>query len=117
MGKLPGQQSPTIRFAFEPRDLDPTRGDHKLGSCAGYAPAGCGTVGYASLDIFFLEVCIYNTICSNGAEMFNLDAGEDWICNLHHEGFERFKRWMLQDMWVPQSGDNAHYQRRTRRKL
>ena len=95
-GRLSGQGSPTIRFAHAPKDLDPFRGNHALGSCTGYAPAGCGDFGYASLDIYFLEVCIYNTICSNGAELFDLDAGEDWVCHLHHEGFVQLKTWMLQ---------------------
>ena len=60
-GLLPGQNGAGIKFAFEPRDLDPHGGPHPLGSCNSYAPEGCG-YGYASGDVFFLEVCIYETV-------------------------------------------------------
>lgn len=96
-GWLPGQGSPVIKFAYEPRDLNTEEGPHPLGSCNSYAPAGCDeNFGYGSSDIFFLEVCIYNTICKNGADVFKLDVGEAFHCELHHEGFVKLKNWLLE---------------------
>ena len=43
-GWLPGQMSSEIRFSFRPAELNPDF----IGSCTGYAPAGCGDQGYAS---------------------------------------------------------------------
>ena len=40
MGKLPGQQTPTIVFAHAPASLD-THGRRPLGRCGGYHPNGC----------------------------------------------------------------------------
>jgi|EP00966_Prymnesium_polylepis_P230188 hypothetical protein len=43
-------------------------GDKPLGQCRGWRPAGAGGCndGYATDDIYFLEVCLYNQICENG---------------------------------------------------
>ena len=94
-GMLPGQGGRRIRFAFRPRDLDPVEGPHPLGSCEGYHPAGCYNKGYASSDIFYLEVCIFNEICENGEELFHLNVGEDWQCRLSDQGFARLKGWLF----------------------
>ena len=76
------------------RATNTEEGPHPLGSCNSYAPAGCDeNFGYGSSDIFFLEVCIYNTICKNGADVFKLDVGEAFHCELHREGFVKLKNW------------------------
>ena len=66
MGKLPGQGSTMIRFAVAPRGLQ-IDGPRGLGSCGGYVPLGvenCPHRGYASSDIFFLEVrCSSRCLC------------------------------------------------------
>ena len=31
---------------------------------------------YATDDIFFLEVCMFNQICRNGEELWRLDVGQ-----------------------------------------
>jgi len=96
MGTLPGQGNKLIRFAFAPGALEVDGGPHPLGSCTGYHPQGCWDMGYASSDIFYLETCIFATICSNGDELFSLKEGEDWQCKLSEDGFSRLKDWLLQ---------------------
>ena len=40
----------------------------------GAAPNGHCDNGYATDDIFFLEVCMFNQLCKNGDELFGLQA-------------------------------------------
>ena len=80
-GLLPGQQSKIIRFAIAPKSLDPSgeKTGKPLGKCRGWVPdkrPTGGIYGYATDDIFFLEVCLYNQICANGGELFDLEVGE-----------------------------------------
>ena len=35
-------------------------------------------------------------VCSNAAEMFDLDVGDRWVCQLGHAGFDRLKGWLLE---------------------
>ena len=95
LGTLPGQRSSIIRFARAPGELELEAGPHPLGACNSYHPAGCANNGYASSDIFYLEVCIFSTICSNGAELFSVDEGQDWTCQLNHTGLSQLKSWLL----------------------
>ena len=78
--------------------LRPYGGWKPLGDCNGWHPRGCHNRGYASSDIFFLEVCILSTICSNGAELFNLEENEDWQCVLDDGGYQQLKEWLLQPL-------------------
>lgn len=92
-GWLPGQMSSEIRFAFRPAELNPDF----IGACTGYHPAGCGDQGYASYDIFFLEVCMYSTICANGAELFSEDMqiGTIFRCQLDEARYNQLRDWIL----------------------
>jgi len=90
-GYLPGQMSRDIRFAFRPGELVP----EYIGACTGYHPAGCGEQGYASYDIFYLEVCMYSTMCSNREELFQLQVGDTWRCELDEDGFTQLTDWVL----------------------
>lgn len=94
-GLLPGQGDNRMRFAFAPKNLELRTGMRPLGSCTGYHPRGCHDVGYASSDIFYLETCIYATICSNGHELFELEENQDWSCILDLDGYARLKAWMV----------------------
>ena len=78
-GKLPGQGGFGMRFAHKPSDLD-VYGGKPLGQCRGWRPGGWGDCGdgYATDDIFFLEVCLYNQICRNGARATNIHI--DTLC-------------------------------------
>lgn len=95
-GTLPGQARRAldrgdIVFAVAPGTLHPYGGAHPIGSCTGYHPAGCGDVGYASSDIFFLESCVYSTMCSNRDELFELQPGATWQCEIERDGFMRLR--------------------------
>lgn len=42
-------------------------------------------------DIFFLEVCIYNFLCTNGDQVFSLAVGEGFQCELSPQRFEMLR--------------------------
>ena len=82
-----------ITFAQLPKQLDPDSwGDNNkpIGSCTGYHPEGC-TRGFASSDIFFLEVCFYSMMCANRAALFRLAPWEDWRCEMDWEGYAKMR--------------------------
>ena len=58
------------------------------------APLGCRAC-YASSDIFFLEACFYSMMCSNRDQLFWVEPGADWECNLDRRGFERMRDMIL----------------------
>lgn len=104
MGRLPGQGGQyenVMRFAKAPRNLEPRGGDHKLGVCFGYHPAGCGRVGYSSSDIFFLEACYYNQICENSDALWRLDDGQDFRCKFSPAGLEQLVGWVREGLGGP----------------
>ena len=87
-GTLPGQGGRKIRFAYAPKDLEPN-GDTPIGNCDGYRPAGCGDEGYASSDIYYMETCVYSMMCSNRAELWSLEAEQDFECEMEWEGYKQ----------------------------
>ena len=93
MGKLPGQQSPTVIFAKAPRDLD-TRRDRPLGRCGGWAPRGCPPTGYSNDDIYFLEVCTYSMACENNEELFRVNAEQPFHCKVNEAGFRKLREYL-----------------------
>lgn len=86
-GWLPSQRSPSIVFASAPGKVDVmgSTGQPALHECTGYAPFGC-SAGYATDNIFFLEVCAYSKICENNEELFNLTAGKPFTCKVTPDG-------------------------------
>ena len=69
---------------------------HPLGACDSYAPAGCGNGwGYGTSDIFYLEVCIFERICRNGADLYNLNVGDNFHCEVSRQGMLQLKQWLL----------------------
>ena len=100
--RLPGQgaQDGKIIFSHAPNHLNPDpRGMKPFGQCRGWRSAesnkhGC-EAGFATDDIFFLEVCTFHQICSNGEELFSLRHGEPWTCQLSASGFEKLKQMLL----------------------
>ena len=88
-GRLPGQRADgsQIRFSYPPSKLP--RATRPLGSCSGWRPttksdapigsrlesATGGVLGYANDDIFYLETCIFSTICSNRERLFSVKVG------------------------------------------
>ena len=67
-GKLPGQGGDTILFGRRPGSLDPEGGTGKpLGQCKGWVPSQKpkgGVYGYATDDVFYLELCLFNEVCA-----------------------------------------------------
>ena len=107
-GTLPGQgggwlkgqegrirEGAKITFAYAPKNLNAVTGERPLGHCGGYAPRGCGQQGYASSDIFFMEACVFDAVCSNRKELWQLEVGEEWACKLDYEGFIHFRDMVL----------------------
>ena len=94
-GELPGQSERTVIFSFAPKDLT-TKGSGRnaLGSCTSYAPMGCPDDGYASQDIFYMEVCLYDQICANRDDLWRLRAGQPWHCDLDRGAFLQLKGWL-----------------------
>jgi len=93
MGRLPGQQTPTIVFARAPNTLD-AEGTRPLAHCGGYSPQGCGRHAYSNDDIFFLEVCMYSKICANNWEIFQLNPGDWFHCQVSEEGFRELQAYL-----------------------
>jgi len=98
-GTLPGQGSDNIIFSFAPKDLQVDGGDFPLGGCNSYAPSGCGGADYASGDIFYLEACVLDTMCSNRDDMWALKAGDTWHCEMEYAGFKKLYQWILNKEW------------------
>jgi hypothetical protein len=99
--KLPGQAGANITFARAPSSLDPMGSTGKpLGKCRGWVPGkirkGSKGFGYATDDVFYLEVCLFNQICTNGAELFELKAGEPFRCNFSSTRFDELREILLQ---------------------
>eukprot|EP00966_Prymnesium_polylepis_P331039 7386611-Prymnesium_polylepis.1 len=79
-GMLPGQAGRTVRFSFPPGALDPA-GERPLGQCRGWHPERVpetGRFGFANDDIFYLEVCLFNQLCENRADLFRVGMGKDF---------------------------------------
>jgi len=87
-GKLPGQRNHKVTFASAPRDLElrwwHNPSTHPTWPCEnGRCPNGGFTVG----DVYFAELMVAYTICTNGAELFELAAGEYFSCELSRERY------------------------------
>ena len=65
-----------------------------LGGCNSYQPMGC-EIGYASSDIFYQEVCVYDAICANRESLWKLKPKQLWRCDLEYEGLRRFAQALL----------------------
>ena len=107
LGQLPGQsggggQRGSIIFSKAPRSLNPNpRGDKPFGQCRGWRDEramrlGCDT-GFATDDIYFLEVCTFHKMCANGDELFRLRAGQPWRCELSPSGFDELQRLLREE--------------------
>ena len=97
-GRLPGQGSAGIRFAKAPRTLDATGSSGKpLDGCCGWLPNSTlppwstahrqHAYGFATDDVFFLEVCVFNQVCRNREDLFTLNAGDTFHCDFSEEYF------------------------------
>lgn len=105
-GLLPDQRRPgadhaneqpaAIVFARAPNTLR-VRGDGtRLGHCSGWVPEGRPRYGYATDDVFYLEVCTLNQICENGAELFDLNVGDPFRCQVSDERIRELQSLLLE---------------------
>ena len=94
-GLIPGQKDRKIVFAIEPRGVTPDGSNgRKLGVCGGWTPAKTpigGAFGYATEDIFYLEICLFHHICRNGNELFQLGVGDPFVCDFSQEAFDELE--------------------------
>jgi len=104
-GWLPGQQSSIIRFATAPKSLDPSGTSGKpLGQCRGWLPdrkPKGGIYGYATDDIFYLEVCLFSQLCANGHEVFDLNVGDEFFCQFSEERFRELQELLERPPFEP----------------
>ena len=54
-----------------------------------------GVFGYTTDDIFYLETCLLNEICSNTDDLFSVDYGEPFECQFSEDGFNELQRLLL----------------------
>jgi len=104
-GLLPGQGGRVVRFARQPSDLSVHgEGGYKaLGRCGGWRPPdvdGDCSEGFATDDIFFLEVCVFSFICMNvdGDDgLFRIPVGSFFECQFSPERFDELMGLLLED--------------------
>ena len=65
--------------------------------------SSCSSViaGYTTDDIFYLEVCLYNQICANGAELFDLERGQEFRCKFSRARYRELQTMLLGEYWEP----------------
>ena len=103
-GKLPGQGGRTIQFSFAPKYMDGNAQNHNLGHCGGWHPKQLptgGFFGFTNDDIYFMEVCLFNSICTNTDDLFRLGPGEDFVCDFSPTGFEELQTLLLTPSKTP----------------
>ena len=87
-GRLPGQDGIKISFASAPKDLEPIWWNYP-GTHPTYTPVHGG---YALGDVFFAEMAVTFSLCSNRGALFRLEVGETFECNFYTAGWERLSR-------------------------
>ena len=53
----------------------------------------CGD--YAESDIYYLEVCVVNEICSNRAQLFSLSRGQNFRCQFDAAGYKSMQQALM----------------------
>ena len=52
---------------------------------------GGSGVAFGDADVYYLEVCIFAMICGNGADIFGLEEGQIFNCQLDEAMFTEFQ--------------------------
>ena len=94
-GEVPSQGSNAVLLATEPNSLDPKPGSRRpLGRCSGWRPPDgspdtpTGGFGYTNDDIYYIETCLFDQLCTNGADIFrNRQNDQPFHCEFSHERF------------------------------
>ena len=45
-------------------------------------------------DVYFAEVCLLSTICTNTDDLFSVNDGEPFFCQLDRSAYDRFFEWL-----------------------
>ena len=75
-----------------------------LGVCSGWKPEQRprqGYWGYATDDIFYLESCLFNQICTNGHEVWRVEKGDNFYCQFSEARVRELQQLLL----TPAEGD------------
>jgi len=97
LGNLPGQGFGKLMvFSKAPNSLR-VHGNKPFGQCKGWREPNAGSCehGYATDDIYFLEVCTTYKICENGDEIFDLIDGQSFKCQPSARGFAEIRDMLL----------------------
>ena len=88
-GMLPGQGSARVSFATAPRDLQLQWWDHPSTHPTFPCDSNgwCDPKKYFLGDVYFAEVFVAFTVCSNGADLFALAAGDFFECALDKRAY------------------------------
>jgi len=93
-GDLPGQNTRAIKFARAPKSLSMDSWPW-FGTCSGWTNAPCdANTGFANDDIYYLEVCLFSLSCSNNERLFEVDVGEDFVCEVDRAGVAQLQEWL-----------------------
>jgi len=87
-GFLGKQASKRMVFAHAPKDVW-MDGWPPFDQCHGYTDTGgCDRrTQFANDDIYPLEVCLFSQVCKNDDELFSVEAGKPFVCEIDVPGF------------------------------
>ena len=96
-GFLGSQASKRMVFAHAPKDVW-MDGWPPFDQCHGFTDTGgCNRwTQFANDDIYPLEVCLFSQVCKNDDELFSIEAGQPFVCEIDVPGF-RYLQAMLMD--------------------
>ena len=84
-GLLHGQGNRKMHFSIAPKDLDMNIFRNPW-ACVG----NCET-NYAISDVYFVEICVISHVCKNREELFALEVGELFECDLDEAAFRELE--------------------------
>lgn len=108
-GLLPGQGERTMRFATAPKSL--AMGEWQTPRTYPCTDGKSCDNRYSVGDVFFSEACILRRICHNGEEIFRLDKGKSFTCDLNEEGYRDLVRDLLRTALNIDTGVTDYYTR------
>ena len=92
------QSSRKIVFARAPKSVR-LDGTPSFGVCSGYTDKECDSqrdIGFANDDIYYLEVCLYSQVCTNGHALFSVEPGGAFVCDFSESGFRRIQQMLVE---------------------
>ena len=95
---LTRQSSRKIVFARAPKSVR-LDGSPPFGACSGFTDKHCDSqwdIGFANDDIYYLEICLYSQVCTNGHDLFSVDPGRAFVCEFSESGFRRIQQMLVE---------------------